>query len=162
MRAHAARVAGVLAVALLAARPAAAQPTPSSITVTGMRNLGFGSLIPGVPSAVAPTDPARAAQFDVRGAAAQQLQLVLALPLALQGPGGAQLPVRYGPSAAAYSLTSAPADAIAFDPALPFTVALPSSGRMQVYVGGTALPSGLAAPGRYSAVITLTASATGN
>ncbi|MCU0623778.1 MAG: DUF4402 domain-containing protein [Gemmatimonadaceae bacterium] len=139
-----------------------AQGSPAAITVTGIRNLGFGSLIPGLASAVPPTDPARAAQFDVRGPAAQQVQLQLALPLSLTGPGGALLPVRYGPSAAAYSLTNAPADAIAFDPALPFTLSLPASGRVQVYLGGTAVPAPTMTPGRYAAVITLTAAATGN
>lgn len=147
---------------LLAAASVVAQPTPATITVTGIRNLAFGTLIPGVPSVVAPTDPARAAQFDVRGGAAQQLQVVLALPLELEGPGGSRLPVRYGPSAAAYSLTSAPADAVAFDPALPFTVSLPAAGRLQVYVGGTATPTVTTPAGRYGAVITLTAAATGN
>lgn len=133
-----------------------------SITVTGMRNLTFGTLIPGVPSAVPPTDRSRAARFDVRGDRTQALQLVFALPLHLDGPSGARLPVRYGPSAATYSLNAGMADAVAFDPAIPFTVSLPNSGRIQVNLGGTAMPTTTTPAGRYTAVITLTASAPGN
>jgi hypothetical protein len=150
----------VLASAVAFTAPMAAQPP--SLTVTGLRNLGFGTLIPGLPTTVSPSDPVRAAQFDVRGASAQQLQLVLALPLSLQGPSGAALPLRWGPSAAAYSLSGGTADAIAFDPALPFTVALPASGRLLVFLGGTAQPLPTQVPGRFSAVITLTASSVGN
>jgi hypothetical protein len=135
---------------------------PPSLTVTGLRNLGFGTLIPGLPMTVPPTDPVHAAQFDVRGTASQQLQLALSLPLEMQGPAGAQLPLRWGPSAAAYSVSGGVADAVAFDPALPFTVSLPASGRMLVFLGGTAQPSVTQTPGRFTAVITLTASSVGN
>ncbi|MDX2182716.1 MAG: hypothetical protein SFW08_01915 [Gemmatimonadaceae bacterium] len=138
-----------------------AQGTPT-ITVTGMRGLLFGTLIPGVQAPVQPTDVARAAWFDVRAAPSSQLQLVLALPLALQHHSTAEVPLRYGPAAAAYSITSSTADAIAFDPAIPFTVTLPASGRVQVYLGATALPPVHATAGRYTAVITLTAAAVGN
>jgi hypothetical protein len=140
---------------------ASAQSTPT-ISVTGMRGLLFGTLIPGVPEPVAPTDVARAAWFDVRGEPSSQLQLVLALPLALAHHSASQVPLRYGPAAAAYSITSSTADAIAFDPAIPFTVTLPASGRVQVYLGATALPPVQATAGRYTAVITLTAAAVGN
>lgn len=159
---HAAVVAVRRGMVALALWGAVAEAQPSSLTVTGLRNLGFGTLIPGVPATIQPTDLTRAAQFDVRGSATQQLQLVLALPLTLQGPSGSALPLRWGPSAAAYSLSGGVADAIAFDPALPFTVALPASGRLLVFLGGTAQPAMTQMPGRFTAVITLTASSVGN
>lgn len=149
-----------IVVAVVSWMPVGAQPP--SLTVTGLRNLGFGTLIPGLSMTVLPSDPVHAAQFDVRGTASQQLQLALSLPLDMTGPAGAQMPLRWGPSAAAYSITGGVADAIAFDPALPFTVSLPASGRLLVFLGGTAQPSITQTPGRFTAVITLTASSVGN
>lgn len=143
----------VLGVGLLAA-PLAAQSRP--LTITGVRGLTFGAVLPGIPTVVARTDPARSGQLDIRGPNRSQILLTFTLPLAMTGPAGAQLPLVFSASDAGYSQSQAIGSQVGFDPKQPFTAALSNNGRGSVFIGGTAnaLPSQRA--GAYTATLTLT------
>src|SRR3990170_6108956 len=86
---------------LVAARPLAAQARP--VTVTAIRGLTFGAVLPGVPQVVSRTDPANSGQFDIRGSSRRQVLLTFILPLTMTGPAGAQMPLAFGSSDAGYS-----------------------------------------------------------
>src|SRR5437773_12537549 len=82
----------VLGVMLLAA-PLLAQGKP--LTVTGVRGVTFGAVLPGVPRVILRTDPANSGQFVIKGPKGPVL-LSFMLPLSLTGPGGAFRPIVFG------------------------------------------------------------------
>ena len=146
--------------ALLLVTPVLAQGRP--LRVTGVSPLGFGTLIPGVPALVPPTDAARAGQFEVRGQKSVPLQLTFVLPSAMIGPGGALLPLAFGAGDAGFSPTGSAAAQAAFDPRAPATFTLPQNGKASVFLGGRALPVNGQAPGGYTGTITFVVSYLGS
>ncbi|MGH7673577.1 MAG: hypothetical protein ACREMC_11825 [Gemmatimonadales bacterium] len=137
-----------------AAGPLAAQGRP--LTVTGVRNMAFGAVLPGVPQLVSRTDPANSGQFDIRGPNGSQVLLTFILPLAMTGPAGVQMPLVFGSSDAGYSQAQAIGSQVGFDPKQPFTGTLSNNGRGSVFIGATALPIASQRAGPYTATITLT------
>lgn len=134
--------------------PLAAQGRP--LTVTAVRGLTFGAVLPGVPQPVSRTDPANSGQFDIRGPNASQVLLTFILPLTMTGPAGAQMPIAFGSGDAGYSQAQAIGSQVGFDPKQPFTATLSNSGRGSVFVGATANPMANQRAGAYTATITLT------
>src|SRR2546425_12284479 len=80
--------------------PLLAQGKP--LTVTGVRGVTFGAVLPGVPRVVLRTDPANSGQFDIKGPKGNVL-LSFVLPLTMTGPAGAQMPLSFGASDAGRS-----------------------------------------------------------
>lgn len=144
----------LLLVAVAFGVPLQAQGKP--LTVTGARDLGFGAVLPGVPSVITRTDPANSGQFDIRGVKDTQVLLTFTLPTAMSGPSGAQLPLVFGASDAGYSQSQAIGSQIGFDPKQPFTAVLSKNGRGSVFVGGTANAAANQRAGAYTATLTLT------
>jgi hypothetical protein len=138
--------------AMLLGLPLAAQGKP--LTVTGIRGVTFGAVLPGVPRVVLRTDPANSGQFGLKGPKGNLL-LSFILPLTMTGPAGAQMPLTFGASDAGYSQTQAIGSQVGFDPKQPFTAALPNNGRASVFVGGTANPVTNQRAGAYTATIVL-------
>jgi hypothetical protein len=136
------------------AGPLAAQGRP--LTVTAVRNLAFGAVLPGVPQLVSRTDPANGGQFDIRGPNGSQALLTFILPLTMTGPAGAQMPLAFGSSDAGYSQSQAIGSQVGFDPKQPFTATLSVAGRGSVFLGATAMPIASQRAGPYTATITLT------
>ena len=124
--------------------------------------LDFGVLIGGVPEVVLPNDALRAAQVHVTGEGLSELLVSFLLPSGLAGPGGAMVPLSFGPGAAGYSPDGNIDAQAAFDPDLSEVFALPRNGRGTIYLGGTALPPAQVPSGTYTASITLTISYVGN
>jgi hypothetical protein len=139
---------------ILLGTPLGAQGKP--LTVTGVRGVTFGVVIPGVALVITRTDPANSGQLDIKGPNRSQVQLTFALPSAMTGPGGAQMPLVFGSSDAGYSQSQSIASQIGFDPKQPFTATLSNNGRGSVFVGGTANPAANQRAGSYTATITLT------
>jgi hypothetical protein len=135
------------------AGPLAAQGKP--LTVTGVRGVTFGAVLPGVPRAVLRTDPANSGQIDIRGSKGPVL-LTFVLPVSMTGPAGARMPITFGASDAGYSATQAIGSQVGFDPKQPFTATLPNNGRASVFVGATANPATNQRAGAYTATIILT------
>lgn len=138
----------------LLAAPLAAQGRP--LTVTGVRGLAFGAILPGVPAVVLRTDPAASGELDLRGPNRQQLLLSFTLPLAMTGPAGAQLPLLFGASDAGYSASQSIGSQVGFDPNQSFTATLSNHGRGSVFIGATATAATNQRAGAYTATLTLT------
>ena len=138
--------------AMLVGVPLLAQGKP--LTVTGIRGVTFGAVLPGVPRVILRTDPANSGQFDIKGPKGNVL-LSFVLPLTMTGPAGAQMPLMFGASDAGYSQTQAIGSQVGFDPKQPFTAAVPNNGRASVFVGATANPATNQRAGAYTATIVL-------
>lgn len=145
-------VIGVLAGASYLPTPVCAQGRP--LTVTGVRGVTFGLLLPGVPLVVSRNDPANSGEFDIRASRGQAL-LVFVLPVTMTGPAGALLPLTFSANDAGYSANQAIGSQVGFDPRQPFTAAFPPNGRAAVFLGATATPAANQRAGAYAATITL-------
>ena len=75
---------------LLMASPAAAQ-----ITVSGLRDLGFGPVIRGIATHVLPSDAVKSGQFRFVTAIGNQVRIQFTLPTRLNGPSGGRLPISF-------------------------------------------------------------------
>ena len=126
------------------------------LTVTGVRGLGFGIVVPGVPQVVPRTDAVGSGQFDIRGPNRGQVSLTFTLPSVMTGPAGAQLPLAFGASDAGYSQSQAIGSQVGFDPQQTFTATLSNAGRGSVFIGATATPAAGQRAGSYTATLTLT------
>ena len=125
------------------------------VTVTGIRNLTFGTVLPGVPRVVLRTDPANSGQFDIKVPKSPVL-LTFVLPLTMTGPGGALLPLTFGASDGGYSQTQTIGSQVGFDPKQPYTANVLPNGRASVFLGATANPTTNQRAGAYTATIVLT------
>src|SRR6266516_3715997 len=148
------REAWVVVGAMLLGVPLLAQGKP--LTVTGVRGVMFGAVLPGMPRVVLRTDPANSGQFDIKGPKGGPVLLSFVLPLSMTGPGGALMPIVFGASDAGYSPTQSIGSQVGFDPKQPTTVTFPNNGSASVFVGATANPVTNQRAGAYTGTITLT------
>ncbi len=133
----------------------------SQIQVTGQQDLAFGTLFPGIPERVLPTDGARAGRFRIIGPRNMEIVMTFTLPAVMVGPGAATMPLSYAANDGLYDpLFGGPS--LAFDPTAPFVAQLPFFFLAWVYLGATATPSFSQTAGDYSAVVVLTVALTGN
>jgi hypothetical protein len=139
--------------AMLLGVPLQAQARP--LTVTGVRGVTFGAVLPGVPRVISRTDPANSGQYDIRGSNRRQVLLSFVLPLSMTGPAGALMPLSFGASDAGYSQSQAIGSQVAFDPKQPFTATLSNNGRGSVFVGATANAATNQRAGAYTATLIL-------
>ncbi len=139
--------------AMLLGVPLQAQGRP--LTVTGVRGVTFGAVLPGVPRVISRTDPANSGQYDIRGSSRRQVLLSFVLPLSMTGPAGALMPLSFGASDAGYSQSQAIGSQVAFDPKQPFTATLSNNGRGSVFVGATANAATNQRAGAYTATLIL-------
>lgn len=126
-----------------------------------VQDLGFGTLIPGIPVHVLRTDPVRSGQFSLRGQKDSQVQMQFVLPTAMTGPLGATLPLSFSAADGGFSDTESITNQVGFDPRAAALGRLSSNGRASVFLGGTASPGPTQRAGSYSGTITLTVSYTG-
>jgi hypothetical protein len=129
---------------------------PPAMTVTGLRNLSFGNVLPGVPRTVAAT-AATSGRFQIDGIGGANVRLTFFLPANLQN-GPNNLPI--GSWTGCRDFNTTVGGCIAFTPTGgPGTsIVLHPSGNLFLWVGGTVSPSGTQAAGLYSGTITLVAS----
>ncbi len=150
----------MLAVAgLLFHVPLMAQGRP--LVPAGTQDLGFGTLIPGIPVHVLRSDPVGSGQFTLRGQRNAQVQMQFILPATMAGPLAATLPLIFGATDGGFSAAESIANQAGFDPRAPALGTLSSNGRATIFLGGMATPSPTQPAGAYSATITLTVSYTG-
>ena len=143
----------VLTGAFLFGVPLLAQGRP--VTVTGVRGLTYGTVLPGVARIILRTDAANSGQFDLRGPNRNQVLLSFVLPAAMTGPSGALMPLSFGAGDAGYSQAQTIVSQVGFDPRQPFTATLSNNGRGSVFVGGRANPATNQRAGAYTATLTL-------
>ncbi len=135
----------------------ASQPLAAQSTVTGIRNLAFGPVIRGVPSAVSPNDPIRSGRFYVRHVLGGRVQLRFTLPSQLaRVAGGASLPITFGATDAVARGTAPTSLPITFNPRATRNFNLVTSADFFVNLGGRVSPAAGQATGAYSGTITLT------
>ena len=135
------------------ATPGAAQ---RPLTVQGTRSLTFDTLLAGVNKAILRTDAINGGQFDINGPSRASVQLTFTLPASMAGPGGATLPLSFGPNDGGWSPPQQIATQTGFDPRVPFTAPLDQNGKVSAYIGGTAQPTANQKAGSYTGTITLT------
>ncbi|HEX9611841.1 MAG TPA: DUF4402 domain-containing protein [Gemmatimonadales bacterium] len=126
------------------------------LRVDGVRELSFGTVLPGIPRQVLRTDPVASGEFQIRGEKFNPVELTFALPTLMTGPAGASMPVLFGGNDAGYSVTQSIASQVGFDPSQPFQSQLDKDGRASVFLGGTANPMASQRSGSYSGTVTLT------
>ena len=135
----------------------------SQIQVRGQRDLSFGTLFPGIPERVFPTDGARAGEFRIRGPRNMEIIIQFTLPAVMVEPGSATLPLSYAANDAIYEPRGGGAPPpVAFDPTVPFINRLPNGRQARVFLGATATPSFSQTAGDYTAAVVLTVALTGN
>ena len=154
------RIAGGVALAALVCHaPLQAQGRP--LVATGIQNLGFGNVIPGIPVHILRTDPVGSGRYDLRGEKNSQLQIQFTLPTTMAGPAGATLPLSFGATDAGFSAAETITSQTVFDPRATYLDRLSNNGRASIFLGGTASPGSTQAAGAYAASITLTVTYTG-
>ena len=126
------------------------------LRVDGVRDLTFGTVLPGIPRQILRTDPTGSGEFQIRGERFSQFELTFALPSLMTGPAGAVMPVVFGGNDAGYSVAQSIASQVGFDPTQPFRSQLDRSGKGSVFLGGTANPLVNQRAGSYNGTVTLT------
>ncbi len=135
----------------------AVQPLAAQSTVTGVRNLAFGPVIRGVPSAIAPGDPIRSGRFYVRHILGRQVQVRFTLPTRLtRVAGGGNMPITFATTDAIAQGTAGSSVPVTFNPNNAITFTLTTSADFFVNLGGRVTPAAGQATGAYSGTITLT------
>lgn len=147
----------VLALSLAAAGESRAQ----LVAATGIRDLAFGNVLPGVTTSVQPSDAVRSGQFNITGPSLGRIEITFTLPTALTRAGGTTMPISFGSTSAGYSASGSIVGQTAFNPHSPFRANLSVLGRGSVFLGGALTPAGSQAAGSYTATMTITVALVG-
>lgn len=133
-----------------------------ALNPVGRQMLDFGNVFPGVRTATLRTDAVKAGRFDLTGSNRAELRIIFTLPMALTAPAGQTLPLVFAAGDGGVSQSNSIASATAFDPRVPLIIRLSGTGRLFIWLGGTAVPSSTQQAATYTGTITLTAAYTGN
>ena len=128
------------------------------VTAVPQSDLAFGLLIPGTPTRVLVSDVARRAEWILTGRGSTTVSFVL--PTALQGPGGAVLPLVFQAGDVGWQRQGAGGGGggggmQVEDPSTPFSVNVPNRQTIRLFMGGTAQPATTQAAGNYTATVTV-------
>ena len=138
----------------------------SSLSITGVNNLNFTTVTPGVNKSVDKTDVGFAGEWGIAGAASAELSLVFTLPTVLYTPdSAATMTINFGATDASYedgtgSGQIAPAGTI--NPNGPTAQRLGVAGTLSVWIGGRVQPNIAQTGGSYSADVVLSVAYTGS
>ena len=134
-----------------------ASPLSAQLQVSGIRALVFGTVIPGVATAVPPSDPVNSGELQIKSAVGRTVLIVFTLPTSLNGPAGATMPISFGASDGVTVGASTNNVPFPFDPRLPFLFTpISSPPRLNVFLGGKVTPATNQPAGAYSNTITMT------
>jgi hypothetical protein len=125
-------------------------------SASGVRDLGFGSILPGVRTTVQPTDVVRSGQFEITGDISDPIEITFSLPSVLTGPEGATMPVSFTNESAGFSASGSITNQAFFDPKVPFQTNLSSTGRGTGFLGGVLDPSPTQRAGSYTGSVSIT------
>jgi hypothetical protein len=124
------------------------------ITITGARNLDFGTVFPGVNKTIG-TAAATSGQFSLTGQASGNVNLTFTLPTTLAS-GANTMPI--GTWTGCLNGTNSTSGCTSFTPSGSATASTFSSGgALYVWVGGTVTPGAAQAAGNYTGTVTLAA-----
>lgn len=131
----------------------AAVQTPLSIS--GVDNLQFGTVFPGVNKTIARTDPG-AGTFDITGQASATVFLNFTLPTNLANPTPTNMPISFSATSAGTNTTDTQGSAVDTDPnAANISKTLSAGGALFVWIGGTVEPTINQEAGTYTGTVTL-------
>jgi hypothetical protein len=134
-----------------------------ALTVTGIRDLQFQTVIAGIPTSVPRTNRQQAGFFRIRGARNAEVLIQFTLPTGLSSPGQVDMPCSFGPADGGYGTSPQVPSMVAFDPNSNLVTRLASNnGRLYIALGGTVSPPFTQTPGTYAATLTMTVTYTGN
>jgi hypothetical protein len=136
---------------LLSAGQLAAQ-----LSAVGTRDLEFGTVIPGVVSTVAPTDPVKSGLFDITAPLGTRLRLDFILPANLIGPAGAPMTLNFANGDAILLETGPGSAPNNQNPKSMKPYTMKYGNRLLIYLGGNVAPTGNQSTGAYSATVVLT------
>lgn len=125
------------------------------------QTLDFGTLFSGTATKVSRFDALRAGQFELRGVKNSEVRVDLGLPSALAGPNGAKVSLQFTAGDGGYAQDGVIASATPFDPRAALITTLGPSGRLYLFLGGTATPATRQTAGAYSGTVTVTIAYTG-
>jgi len=142
---------------------AVADPTflPPPLTIEGLQPVDFQNVWAGVNMSVSRSDPLRAGILSIKGTGNSEVILTFQVPSMLQGPGGALMPIVFGPDDAGFATVNDPTQANGFNPLGPYIDNLHGA-KAFVFLGGTVLPLLGQTAGAYQAPVTMTVVYTGN
>lgn len=121
--------------------------------VTPVQGLQFGQLFPGSSTRIAPTDVGRRGEVQVEGRGGYQVHFIL--PTALTTLDGVTLPVTFNAADGVLIRGTAGAPE-SFDPNVGTTVSFTGGVQdAQIFLGGTASPTGTQQAGVYTANVTI-------
>ena len=138
----------------------------STLHITGITNLNFGTVTLGINKSVNKNQTGQAGQWDITGNPTAEINLDFTLPTRLRTTDSlASMPVSFSNTDASYDDgsgggQSAPTGVL--NPNGPSTHNLGIGGLMSVWIGGTVHPSISQTAGDYAADIVLTVAYTGN
>lgn len=146
--------AGWVTIVALAAALVAAAPARAQVMVFPRQPLTFGTLLPGTPVSVPPTNVTRRAELELIGSG--NVTVTVAVPAVLVRAGGGTLPLSYSATDGIYKRFKASGETY-FQPGTTFSFNIPSGqGGAWVWIGGRASPAPTQIPGTYTGIITVT------
>lgn len=134
---------------------------PPPLTIDGLQPVDFQNVWAGVNMSVSRSDPLRAGILSIKGTGNREIIVSFLLPSFLMGPGGALMPIVFGPDDAGFATVNDPTQANGFNPLGPHIDNLHGA-KGFVFLGGTVLPLLGQAAGAYQAPVTMTVVYTGN
>lgn len=136
-----------------------------AIRITGLNDLRFETVVPGVDKSVDKASIGFAGAYEVIGHNSAEVSFDFDLPPALLLDSTSFMSIDFSSTDASYEDGSgggqgSPAGVL--DPNGPFTLRLSPTGRLDIWIGGTVHPTITQTGGDYSSEVTLTAIYTGN
>lgn len=143
--------------ATAAALLAAPRTATAQTVVSGIRDLNFGTVIQGVATQVAPTDPVKSGQFYFRTPAiGSRVRIQFTLPTRLNGPAGATMPITFQTTDGFIQGTATTSVGVTFNPNATSTFNMVTSADANVWLGGRVTPAVNQTVGAYSNTIIMT------
>lgn len=131
-------------------------PALRAQAVIGQQNLSFGTVIPGVPTTIARTDPVGSGQFRITSGWLQNVTVSFTLPTVMNGPLGATMPITFLNTDGGFSgWNGSITNQTQFNPNSPYNGFI-WWGTAVVYLGGRVNPSPTQRGGSYTANIVMT------
>jgi hypothetical protein len=131
-------------------------PARAQLLATGIRNLAFGAVIPGVMTTVAPSDPVNSGEYEIQASLGTRLRLDFTLPTQLTGPSGATMPINFQNNDALLIETGPGAVSQNQNPKSMKPYTMTYGNRLLLFLGGAVTPAANQATGSYANTVSLT------
>ena len=142
---------------VLLALPGLATRASAQISVQGVRDLDFGSVLRGLQSTVDPTNPVRSGQFYFRTpAVGSRVRIRFTLPTRLNGPGGSSMRIRFQNNDAMAQGTGPASVPAFFNPNGSMVFQMVTSADANVWLGGQVTPAANQPVGTYTGTVVMT------